>query len=237
MIKHAPRQIFTVFIRDQEYDVYSIDEKKHAGLNGMPETWWIYYSSRLPEGALPPIDSPSLKPFNKGIIRSLWDIRIKQHNSSKEKWGDTDFRNSISVEMWCNNKRIYGFVSGGSYLSYAFAKVQYLQVQLAEHPYDFFDAKKENGRKIYWYGLPATVKVKSSTWEIGIVPDYTIGLTKEEWWKELKSRKTKLGTAVRDENDDFDDEMDKTEDKSDMNDDYINWGDALSDQHIDWFRK
>lgn len=110
---------------------------------------------------------------------------------------------------------------------------QYMQTALGEHPYNFFEPEKEMGRKIYWYGLPAIIKPrKTDEWEISIIPDYTCGLSKEEWWKELSRRESLFGK----QNDD--DDLSEEEEAADyMRDDCINWGDAFSDQHINWFRK
>ena len=123
-------------------------------------------------------------------------------------------------------------------MSYAIAKSQYLQIELSEHPYNFFEPKENEGRKIYWHGLPATVKVKHYTWEIAIIPDYTAGLTKEEWWNEYKNRITKFKSpnVTQDEMEQDDDRFDEEEMAEEMRSDYINWGEALSDDYIDWFR-
>jgi hypothetical protein len=136
--------------------------------------------------------------------------------------------------MWCNNRLVYAFgtMGGSSGLSFAFAKVQYLEVVLSEHAFNFFEPEKEQGRKICWYGLPAKVKVKSDTWEIAIIPDYEAGVTKEQWWKELARRESKYSQEDQD-----DKEMDDMYKAEEIQDGYINWGDALSDQHIYWFRK
>ena len=233
-----PRKAFEVYINNKTYDVYDIEGKEHGGYNDTPKTWWVYYSDRLPEGTLPPIDSDSWHPYCVGTKRLCWDIRMKQTNSTKHKWGELQFNNHTHVEMWCNGKLIYSFGTFGT--SFAFAKIQYLQTMLMEHPYNFLDSHKEQGRKIYWYGLPATVDVKKhSSWEIGIVPDYTDGLTKEQWWKEYNNRRKKLGNTKKAEwdlNEETDEEIDNEEASEDMKNDYINWGDALSDQYIDWFR-
>lgn len=238
MEKQIPRKIFTVTIQKQKYDVYDIKGKEHEGLNDTIKTWWLYYSNRLPDNTLPPIDSDHWEPYSVGIIRRPWEIKIKQQNTSKYKWNDWDFRNHISVEMYCNDKLVYEFGSGGKYLDFAMAKVQYMQVMMSEHPYDFFEPEKMKGRKIYWYGLPATIEPRSSGWEIKVYPDYTAGLSKEEWWKEYAHRKKKLGDIkITSEMDKQDAEMEKEELEEDIQDEYINWGDAFSDQHIDWFRK
>lgn len=234
----TPRKIFPVTINDKIYYVYDIEGKKHEPQNGEPDTWWLYFSSKLPEGTIPPIDSESWVPYHCSIQRLNWNITFKQTTTTKEKWGDIHFRSSTYCEMWCNNKLVYAFptTGGDRGMAFAMAKAQYLQTMLCEHPYNFLDAEVENGRKICWYGLPATIKVKSSTWEIGVIPDYTAEFNKDEWWAELE-RKEKKWTGP-DENDDKEmREMDDEDRKEDKNNDYINWGDALSDQHIDWFRK
>lgn len=229
------RKIFTVIIHEKEYDVYGIEGKEHEGLNGEPKSWWLYYADRLPQGMLPPIDSDSWEPWSSQITRHLWDIRFRQVNSIKEKWNSTNFRNTTIVEMCCNNKLVYQFSTWGNRegLSYAMSKVHYLQVQMSEHPYNFFNPEEERGRKIWWKGLPATVQPRERDgWEIKIYPDYTAGLSKEQWWKELAKKEEKV-TSVPDENSE-----DDLEDRNEaIGDGYINWGDALSDQHINWFRK
>lgn len=232
------RKAYTVIIHDKERDVWDIEGKELDCGNGEPLTYWVYMGERLPDGIAPPIDSDNWVHYHASIQRHLWDIKFTQTNTTKEKWGSTHFRNHTHVEMWCNKKLIYSFGTTGtpSGLSFAMAKVQYLQTMLSEHCFNFFNSQEENGRKIFWKGLPATVKVSThSSWEIGIVPDYTAGLDKEQWWAELKSREALLGKRK------FDDEDDEQSDREDFNEqkerDYINWGEALSDQHIDWFRK
>lgn len=234
-IVKTPRKIFTVWIHEKPYDVYDIDGKEHGGWNGEPKTWWLYYSDRMPDGASPPVDSEHWHAFHASINRRVWDIQIKQRNTTKYKWDETQFRNNTWVEMRCNGRLVYDFGTTGndSGLAFAMAKVQYLMVHMSEHPYNFFEPEKENGRKIYWKGLPATIRVKGNTWEVMIIPDYTCGYTREQWWKELENRESKL-PPKRD--DDFD-EIDKEDKQEAMRDDAINWGDALSDQYIDWFRK
>ena len=235
----TPRRIFSILIYDTLMDVFDIEGKEHEGYNDTPKTWWLYYNdTKLPSGIVPPADSEYFVPFCSSMQRHVWDIKFTQKTTTKQKWGETRFNSHTQTEMWCNKRLIYAFGSTGGDrgLHFSMAKVQYMQVMLGEHPYNFFEPEQENGRKICWYGLPATVKVKSDGWEIGIVPDYTAGLTKEEWWKELKNRKSKYSNIV-DEMDKQEEEMDNEDHDESMNKDYINWGDAFSDQHIDWFRK
>jgi hypothetical protein len=228
-MKTKIEKIFQVIIQKKVYDVYNINIKKHAGYNDTPKTWWLYFSDRLPDGVSPNIESDRLVPFSSGIKRMLWEFKIKQNNTHKLKWDEHRFSNNICVEMLANNKIIYSF--GTFDMNFALAKIQYLQVILSEHPYNFFEQEKELGRKIYWYGLPATVRPSSHPGEIGIVPDYSI-YPKEEWWKEYMNRRSKVGYIPNEEDSCF--EPDYLEDKQS---DYINWGDALSDGNIDWFRK
>lgn len=224
----TPRKIFDVLIHNKLYDVYDIAGKEHGGWNGEPKTWWLYYADTMPEGTVPPHDSEYWEPWHKSINRRLWDIRFKEYNSTKIKWDERRFSSGLNCEMWCNNKLVYSF--GTFDLNYAFAKAQYLIVKMSEHPYNFFEPEKEKGRKIWWYGLPALVKPKSDGWEIGIVPDYSTGIDKKSWWNEFKRRRSNLNEVVSE--DDI-----KVWDGEEDDSDYINWGDALSDQHIDWFRK
>lgn len=230
-----PRKIFTVIIHKKEYDVYDIEGKEEDPGNGEPKTWWVYFADRLPDGLLPPIDSDNWEHWHTSIQRHCWEITFRQSNTTKEKWGSTHFRNHTQVEMWCNGQLFYSFGTTGTDrgMSFAMAKVQYLQTALSEHPFNFYNPDSENGRKIYWYGLPATVKIRSSDkWEIGIVPDYTAGLDKEAWWKEYTNRQTNIGKKA-----DEDDLNDREDDHQAKETDFINWGDAFSDQHINWFRK
>jgi hypothetical protein len=230
------KKIFEVMIYEKFYDVYSIEDKKHESLNGEPDTWWLYLGQRLPEGEQPTIDSPNWKPWNNNIQRCIWEIRLKQRNTTKEKWDETRFSSSTNVEIYCNGKLFYSFstLGGDSGMAFAMAKAQYMIVKMTEHPFNFLEPEKENGRQIWWYNLPATVVVSTyNPWEIRIKPDYSTGLTKEEWWVEYKNRQNKVLSAqeIFIDEDGFDDE------DNDINEDLINWGDALSDGNIWWFRK
>jgi len=228
-------KVFEVMIYSKYYDVFDIDGKEHEGYNDIPKTWWLYNSERLPAGLTPPIDSPHWEPFRKSISRRVWSISFKQGNTTKEKWGETQYSNYTGVEMICNGKPVYSFgtTGGDRGLTFGMAKAQHLIVMMEEHPFNFFNPESENGRKIYWKGLPASIRTKSHPGEIGVVPDYTCGLSKEEWWRELLRREKKI-PAKKDEDWAAIEEEDLRES---MSSDYINWGDALSDGHIDWFRK
>lgn len=228
------RKAFQVIIRKKEYDVFDIEGKEHEGYNDVPKTWWLYFSDRLPEGTLPPHDSEYFVPYHVSIERLNWDIKFTQNTSTKEKWGETQFRSNTHCEMWCNGKLVYSFgTTGGSRgMSFAMAKAQYMQTMLCEHSFNFLDAQKEQGRKIWWYGLPATVGIRSGDekWEITIIPDYSTGIDKETWWNEFKTRRSNINEVVDKDNDIA------VFDEDDDNKDYINWGDAFSDQNIDWHR-
>ena len=225
------RKAWEVMIRNKPYSAYWIDGKEHGGYNGIEKNLWLYYhEDQTIPGITPPIDSEYWVPYDVSILRHCWELKFKQSVSTKYKWNEIQFRDNINVEMWCNGKLVYSFGTGGKYLHFAMAKAQYLQVIMAEHPFNFFEPEQENGRKICYYGMPATVKVKSDTWEIGIIPDYT-NIKKEDWWKEYLFRKSNHTTPNQD-----DVELDKEYDDDAIESDYINWGDALSDGNINWFR-
>lgn len=236
-MKNQIRRIFDVYVNKNTYGVFDVPEKLH-GLDG--STWWVYLG-KLPEGSLPDPEDGALEPFCRSINCAVWEISVRQNTYTKYKWGGINFRASGAVEMKCNGKMVYefSFGSGDGALGYAMAKAQMLTVQLAENPgFDFLNPMSNQGRKVHWYGLPAAVRVNPyETWNIGIVPDYTEGLDKAAWWEELKRRKTNL--PLPDKTDNFDDCFNSHEEEHTseaMQDDYINWGDALSDQHINWFR-
>lgn len=231
------RKLFQVYINETTYQVYELPNRRHNGYNDTPASWWLYYSEQLPGDLMPPEDSEYFQPFESSISRRVWNVNVKQRITTKIKWGDVQFRTGTWVTMDCNGKHVYEFpTSGGSDgIAYAFARVQVLMVQLSEHPFDFFDPDKEHGRKICWYGLPAFVSSKGQVGSIGIVPDYEAGFTKAQWWDELKRRKSV--TTKRDA-DDIDWVAHEEEHEAEAKeDDYINWGDPLSDGNIYWFRK
>jgi len=231
------RKAFQVLIYDRFYWVWSIDGKEHAGNNDTIPTWWCYFSTEeLPEGITPPIDSPNWVPYDRDMNRTNFDITFSQHTSTKEKWGETRFRNHTRCQINCNGKPMYSFgtIGGDRGLSYAMVKAQYLITEMSEHPFNFYDPKQEHGRKIWWYGMPAKVRVwrEGEPWLIGIDPDYS-GVDRETWWKEYKKRHD---TYIPKKNDDWA-EMQEEQMQENEDDGWINWGDALSDSYIDWFRQ
>lgn len=225
-----PRKIFEVFIRDKAYNVYDIEGKEHGGWNGEPKTWWVYYADNMPEGTTPPVDSDSWEPWHVGLKRRLWDIRFVEKNTAKEKWNSINFSHTLSCKMICNGKPVYSF--GTNDIAFAFSKAQYLMTVLSEHSYNFFEPEKEKGRKIYFFGLPATVSPSTHyPGEIKIIPDYTAGIDRKEWWAKYKER-----NAYKMDDKEWAD-MESEEMGNEERSDSINWGDALSDGHIWWHRK
>lgn len=222
-----PRKLFEVVFGKKVYDVYDIEGKEHGGWNGEPKTWWIYYADSMPDGIMPSPDSENFEPWSKSIKRHVFDIRFKEYNTSKEKWNSTNFRSGIKCEMYCDNRLFYEF--GTFDMAFAMAKAQYMITMMSEHSYDFFNPKANEGRKIAWFGMPATVKTKSDGWEIGIVPDYSV-IPREEWWQQYRMRRK---PAIESENSKEHDEMVWGED-DDMQSDYINWGSAFNDGYINW---
>jgi len=227
-------KLFTVYINTKPYNVYNIEYKEHYGYNDTPKTWWLYYNEVPILDLLPNPDDKAFVPFNcKSVIRRLWKFEIEQHNTTKHKHDNIDFRNSVMVKMFCNDKLVYKFFTIGTAIDFALAKIQYLQVILSEHPYNFFEPETEEGRKIYWYGLPATIKTGYDVGEIIIVPDYTTGLSPIKWFGEYQRRAKPY--QQKNEKSDLE-EIDDEEYFDEQRAQEINWGSALSDQHINWFR-
>lgn len=224
-----PRIAFQIIINKKEYDVWNLPDRKHKPLNGEIDTWWLYYSDRLPEGLLPPMDSEHWMPYHVSMARNMWDVSIESYQTTKVKWDEHHFRNGYVCKLFCNKKLITTFRSGK--MDFALQKAGYLMVVLTEHPFNFLDQDSEKNRKIYYYGLPAFVDPKGNG-EIGIIPDYS-KIKKENWWKEYyRRKKTADGLIDKEWEHIFQESFEE-----DKQSDYINWGDALSDGNIDWFRK
>lgn len=239
-LKYSPIKIFDILINDKPYTVYSIEgyEHDHGKYNGWPDIWWLDYSDYEYEidddGIVNNISVRGLIPYiDKGVNRICWEVRFKQTNNIKYKWDEWRLSAGGNCEMWANGELVYKFFSRdiGSALSMA----QTMEWKLLEHPYNFLNPEEENGRKIWYYGLPATIRNSSHPGEIGIVPDYSY-MAESEWWGELKKRKTnitpedyiKTDDDLRDEEDFYDDRKFST---------WINHGDVFWDGMINWFRK
>lgn len=222
-------KMFSVIINDKEYDVYRIDEKSH---DGTEKNWWIYYSDKLPDGIIPAVDSDYLEPWHPWIPRHSWDINFKQNTTSRRKDGELRYSNHTFCEMWYNKRLVYKFdVFGGSEgMNFAMSKANNLQVILREHSYHFLWPEQMQGRKICYYGLPATIEVNSNeTWKMRIIPDYSL-IDKESWWKGYKN---KISKFVVDENWAY---MEEDWIIQYMEDDYINIVDILEAENIYWHR-
>lgn len=228
-----PYLIQTVLIHNEYYGLWCISEKKGPSLNGEPDTWWVYLGRPYVEGMeCPDINDIDWEPYHVSLERHVWTYQIKQTNTTKVKWNSIHFRNHITIEMFCNGKLFYEF--GTFDMAFALAKMEYMKVVMLEHPYDFLNPEKMKGHKIYWYGLPAIVhpKLSSRPWEISVEPDYTAGLSKDEWIEEYKRRKSFIPSKKDNDFDSYEEEYMQELIESDR----INWGDAFSDDHIDWFR-
>lgn len=229
-ITSTPKHLFDVVVDRKTRGVYAIEGREHEGSNGEPKTWWIYMHDALSvTDAVPPADSDAFQPWHKWILRQCWDISFKESNYTKEKWDEIRFSHGLVCTMNCNGKPVYEFRTND--MSYAMAKAQTLIVQMGEHPYNFFSQGEDNGRKIYFYGMPATVQASSCPGEIHIIPDYT-DIDRAAWWEQYELRKTPFGG----EQDEQWRGMEADTISEHKHYDKINWGCALSDQHINWFR-
>jgi len=241
------RKIFYIYINNKAYPVYDIEGKEHSlgEWNGCPTTWWLLYDDHMdkPQMLDEMSENSKLIPYiDKGVHRICWEINYKQYNSMSFKWGDSDIRNGGVCTIIANGKEVYKFHS--SDLNYAMSNVVILTEKIMTHPYNFLDPDKDEGRKIFFCGLPAFVFKGYEIGEIKIKPDYST-LSKEEWWEKYEFFNSNYEDK---EQDDFDDELDYQEYEADFelfkertlewkDDDIIGWGDALSDGKIWWFRK
>lgn len=217
------RVAYHVLINDKHYAVYDIPKAYHrlGTANGAPyeDNYFIYYANEW-------------CPFiSKGVNRICWEIKYKQSNKAKNKWDEWMFSRIGNCEMWANGILIYSFHSYS--LSHALSKAEYLTVALLEFPgYDFLQPEKNMDKKVWWYGLPATIKPRQSEpWEITVHPDYTT-IDKKEWWRLYAEKTAKISNSNKENN-----EEEKQDLEDDLQSDYINWGDAFeAGGRIDWFR-
>lgn len=242
--EYGVRKAFDIMIGDRLYPVYDIDGYEHPNgkWNGTPATWWLDYSEYEPiKSKQNDEDDEDFEPnirelipyVDKGVHRICWEIRFKQTNYTKYKWDDWDVRSSGSCEIYANGKLIYSF--GARDMGYALAKAQYKIVELCEHPYDFINPEASDGRKIWYHGLPATIKQGYEPGNIRVYPDYT-DISQENWWKNYYLRKTPVIIETDEESlEDLRDESYRL--REDKNTGWINHGDAMWDGMIDWFRQ
>lgn len=238
------RKLFDIHINDKPFPVFSIDGKEHnyGKSNGCPDNWWLDYTKDEEGNYLEQDGSQLLVEMNgkernlipyidKGVHRICWEITYKQGNLMKYKWDDYDIRSYGTCIMRANGRDVYKFRHND--LQGAMVHVQHLSEKLLYHPYNFFEPEKDDGKKIYFKSLPAFVRTGYEVGEIRIEPDYSV-LPKEKWWKIYNlfdSRAYESADSIFSDDDDrFDDNIE------DQMADMINWGDALSDGHIYWYR-
>lgn len=235
------REIFQIQIREKMYPVYSIDGYEHqlGKSNGCPDTWWLDYSDyeepeegdeqtyRVVRELVPYID--------KGVHRVCWGVEYQQFNTTKYKWDEWDIRNGGICKITANGKPVYEFhyrdLHGA--LFSAGKKIN----DMMEHPFDFVHPEKEEGRKIWYYGLPATIRLGYEPGEIRIKPDYSY-MTSNEWWDELERRQSKITAKnhVPSFSEKQDDELDKDYFLEQKDYGEINHGSVFYDGMINWFR-
>jgi hypothetical protein len=108
----------------------------------------------------------------------------------------------------------------------------------------FLEPEKDDGRKIFFCGLPAFVYRGYEVGEIKIIPDYS-KISKKSWWRHYELYNSRHEEKSYEEFEDdldegnYDMDLESSKDNTNeyYNDDSINWGDALEDGKIWWFRK
>lgn len=227
------RKLWQVLVHNRPYWVYSIEGKEHH----KGSDYWLYYNQDhdqlCVDGVVPNIDARDWEPWTeKAVPRIHWEISYKELTTSKVKWDETRFTTHCKAEVKANGK-LFLVVDTFGDMAYVFARIQYMIVAYSEHSFNFFDPMSENGRAIYYHGLPANIEVRDDSYEIMIHPNYEDeGISRREWWHAY--RKTQL-LGMDPEDDDFKLEVDYLNDYDKTG--YINHGSAYSDKHIKWHRK
>jgi hypothetical protein len=223
---YGVHKIFDVYINDKPHGVYRVDgyEHQYGKNNGEPCEWWLDYSTEVNQGR-------ELVPYiDRGVHRTCWEIRYKQRNSTKHKHGEWRINSHGLCEIYANGKHVYTMAN--SNLASALANAHVMTEKLLYHVYDFINPENDNGRKIYYYGLPATIRTGSAPGEIWVYPDYE-KIPADRWWKTYSERRTPAEDLGPRE----DREMDESEISEYESYGSINHGDAFWDGMINWFRK
>lgn len=173
---------FEVQINGKMFDVYSIDENKNQGIR--KESLWVDY---LEHGLIS---------YNDGMHKICWGVVYEQFNKAKKTIGGIDFQDKSICYITANGKKIYEFeystFKGSEYdLKGALDKACILIEKIKNHPFNFLNPEKEKGRKIWYYGLPATIELFGDFGMVNIVPDLSF-LSIQEWFYKLIKRTTKL---------------------------------------------
>ena len=231
------RKIFEIQIYEKMYPVYSIEGYEHnlGKYNGCPDTWWLDYSVYHSDNDDEEPTMRELIPYiDKGVHRVCWRVDYEQHNGTKYKWDEWDIRNGGICKIYANGKPVYKFhyrdLKGA--LAVASNKID----EMIEHPFNFINPEEENGRKIWYYGLPAKIQLGYEPGEIKIEPDFEY-MSSKQWWDELEKRQTNITPKHIDEEDSDDIKIEKQYFEESKDYGIINHGDAFYDGMIKWFRK
>jgi len=230
-----PRKIFDILIREKLYPVYSIEGYEHnlGKWNGCPDTWWLDYSVYHSDNDYEVPTIRELIPYiDKGVHRVCWEVNYAQFNSTKYKWDEWSIRNGGICTIKANGKEVYKFHWGD--LGGALAEAQHVISKISEHPFNFLNPKEEIGRKIWYYGLPATILLGYEPGEIRINPDLSY-MTSDEWWDELEKRKSNIEPPNSTQNED--DLLDAEHFAEHKDYGSINHGSVFYDGMINWFRR
>lgn len=215
------RFLWNVNYNGREYPVYDFENRFNMQTsNGNVNHWWVLWGNEFhPYG-------------DRHTHRTCHTFVFKEYNSAKIKWDEMRTSRGIHVTILANDKAILNFTVGGD-MGYAMARAQYMIVKMQEHSYNFYKPEENQNRPIYYYNLPARIRNKSEPGEIAIIPDYVEGWDKKSWWKEYYNRSTRK-PYLKSDIEDF--EMEKEDFEESQQQEYINWGSALSDQNIYWHR-
>lgn len=227
--ENSVRKIFDLMIGDKIYNVYSIEGYTHklGEMNGCPKNWWLDYSDDDYQRELVPY-------IDKGVHRICWGIEYDQFNSIKHKWDSFDLRSGGICKIKANGKVVYKFHYRD--LGGALANAQSKIDKMTNHPFDFINPEKENGRKIWYYGLPAKIKSGYEPGEIQVEPDFSY-MTEDSWWNELERRKTRILPENSSLSDlDWADDWTKENFLESKEFGIINHGSVFYDGMIWWFR-
>ncbi len=182
--------ITEVLIRGNKYELWQLNDREPhdtGTLNGESGLLWVKESSDYDNLFGEFEEKKDWIPWLDGSgNRDCWEIHIKDGNSMKFTHTNYRIDKHTSANISINGKHVYE-ISGREF-DWCYNKARSIIYELKGLIYvigiNLKDTNKEIGRKIYYKGLPSTIKQIYINGTMDITPDYT-DIEKDTWWNEI----------------------------------------------------
>lgn len=174
-----------------DYTVFDIPERVHTEHGGKSKSWWLYAKHYGGED-LDALDENYLVPWRLALPVPIFTTPVRQTQIPDKVLGT---RTGYVCDVYYNGGVIYsadGHVEENMYPK-PWKVVEHLLPKLFDHEFNCLNPWANNGRKVLWIGLPATIRVNDlKPWLVDLVPD-TTETSEEEWWAILEVKLQKYG--------------------------------------------